>query len=260
MMDTADTRLPSITVITATHGDDPQRLRQAIDSVRRQTYPPIQHILAATDTPDPAFKALIGDLGNGYEALQYLPIPPRGVYDAINHALNASEGDIIGLVHGNDRLTTPEVLQEVATLLADHPDADYLYGDVEFISSRSGRVVRRYRPGVFREEWLCHGYHPPHPSLYIRRRVLEVVGPYSLQYPVGADFDYFIRLQEADMRGIYLPMTMVTMTTGGLSTSLKRLLLGNTREKCRILRSHGIPTTWVGLMRRYLHAINPSPR
>lgn len=236
--------LPLISIVTATRGDDPELLRRAVASVKAQTYPRIEHIIISGDEP--------GSLQLEDEHIQYLP--PNGVYEAVNQGLHRCQGGILGLVHGNDRLASPEIICKVFEAFTQHPEADYLYGNVIYRNA-NGRIVRRYSAAQWRPELLTQGWAPPHPSLYISRRAYERVGEYDPQFKAAADFDYFIRLNEEGFTGIYLPLTMVEMSYGGLSTSPLNILWSNTNDKLRVLRAHHIPASRLSLMRRYIHAL-----
>ena len=98
------------------------------------------------------------------------------------------------------------------------------------------------------------GIAPPHPSLYVRRDIFSLVGLYKEDYLIGADFDFFIRLMLVNnIVGQYLPINMVTMTTGGLSTQFYHRIFTNNREKYRALRENGIKINRFALLKRYFY-------
>jgi glycosyltransferase len=107
-------------------------------------------------------------------------------------------------------------------------------------SSDTQRVVRHWRSGPHRPGRLQRGWYPPHVTLYVRRNVLEEIGPFDEHYRIAADMDHMVRLFE--VRGVHskhLPEVLVRMRAGGLSNkSLKNIWRANL-ETWQSLRRHG---------------------
>lgn len=82
---------------------------------------------------------------------------------------------------------------------------------------------------------------PPHPALFIRRRVVEAHGAYDLQYRIAADYDAILRwFGGGSIRATYIPEVLVKMRLGGESNrSLERILL-KSREDLQALRRNEI--------------------
>ena len=113
-----------------------------------------------------------------------------------------------------------------------------------------------YSASQFSEKLLLQGIAPPHPSLYMRRELFEKYGMYKEDYLIGADFDMFLRLIVGNrLEGKYLPLDMVTMTTGGLSTQLYHQFFTNNREKYRALKENSCNVSVYLLIKRYLYTL-----
>lgn len=241
-----------ITVITVTL-NNAATIGDTISSVMGQTHRDIEHIVIDGMSGDNSMETIMAWQRREAQRIRVVQERDTGIYNAINKGMRLATGDIIGLLHGNDRFTSRDVLARVAETF-EHDPRQYLYGDIHYRHPGSDRAVRRYRSREFTPAMLCYGIAPPHPTLYMRRGVLDVTGPYKEDYLIAADFDMFVRLMLVHrLDGIYLPMDMVTMTTGGLSTRLYHRIVTNNREKMRALRENSIPVNPFSILKRYLY-------
>jgi glycosyltransferase len=165
----------------------------------------------------------------------------KGIYDAINRGICRARGDVIGLMHSDDRFSECGILERVANVLKD-PDLDGVYGDLDYVSASDGRrVIRRWRSGPYLEKNLRRGWMPPHPTLYLRRSVFERFGLYDTSLQIAADYEAMLRyLVGGKIRLAYIPMVMVQMRTGGESNRSVSRILRKTREDYIAIRRHGI--------------------
>lgn len=246
-----------ISVITITYHDGPL-LKRAIDSVYAQQLPPgteLEHIIVCSDEGESDVIAEARSRGS-----RVLHIEPKGCYNAINRGLELCTGDVVGLLHGTDMFADVDCLARVSEAFSATDAPDFTISDVVF--TESGPAAGRYTP------YLCSTYHPsmmlkgiapPHPSLYMRRRVMLENGPYVEDYLIAGDFEYFLRLFERKLRWRHIPGTLVKMEYGGLSTRLFHRIFTNTREKHDALRRHGHNVSLAALyMRVFKRIIKPT--
>ncbi len=240
-----------VSIVTITL-DDGRLLKENIRAVSRQTYPHIEQVVVdgGSTSVEPLCKSADRDI-------VYCRQSPSGVYSAINCGLRHTTGEVIGLVHGGDRLTSDEVIEQVIKMFDRDDSLDFIYGDVQFVKEDSNgdrRVTRHYSGARFEPRLLTWGFAPPHPSLFIRRRVLERVGFYKENYIICADFEMWVRLfnPELGLKWKYIPLTMVDMSPGGISAKIYNRIFVNTPEKRRALSENGISVSLLKLLRRYL--------
>lgn len=197
--------------------------------------------------------ATLDSLAKADHRLRWVSQPDDGVYQAINRGLRMATGDIIGTLHAGDHFTSTDVLKSVADAMAS--GAMMVYGDVRYVNPQ-GRVTRHYSAKDYTPSMLREGFAPPHPSLYITREVSDRVGSYRENYIVGADFEYFVRLMLVNgIKGLYLPMEMVEMSTGGLSGKWRHRLWTNIMEKRRAFRDNRLPAPSLSLLKRYMYLL-----
>lgn len=176
----------------------------------------------------------------------------RGVYDAINAGLHCATGDIVGILHGNDRMASPRVLQHIADAFAADSGLDFVYGNVVYAAPGSERIIRRYDCRRFSPRLVAYGCCPPHPSLYIRLGAMRDIGDYSTRYSICGDFDMWIRLfANGRFHHKYIDEDIVVMSPGGLSGTWRARLWRNNVERMAVLRDNGLPASFGRLLMKY---------
>ena len=129
----------------------------------------------------------------------------------------------------------------IAEAFAD-PEVGGVYGDLQYVAGgRPHRVVRHWRSGEYTRWKLGRGWMPPHPTLYLRRKVFERWGLYNTSYQIAADYDAMLRyLVKGQIKLAYIPEVLVKMRVGGESNrSLGRVLL-KSREDLQVIRENGV--------------------
>jgi glycosyltransferase len=229
--------LPTVSIVTAVfNGVD--TVADALDSVAAQHGVEIEHIVIdgrSTDGTSELLRAAEGSLA------RLVVEPDRGIYDALNKGFALATGDVVGLLHADDVFAHDSVLARIAEVFAD-PAVDAAYGDLQYVRrDATDRVVREWQSGPFRRERLRWGWMPPHPTVFMRRRVLERVGPFDIGYRIAADYDHLMRLlTDPSVRVAYIPEVLVRMRVGGVSNRSIGNMLQKSREDLRAMRAHGV--------------------
>lgn len=165
----------------------------------------------------------------------------QGIYDALNKGKAAATGEVVGVLHSDDCFAAPSVLETVVQAFQD-PSVDAVYGDLYYVGRDDPhRVIRNWRSGEFSPEALRWGWMPPHPALFLRRRVIEQYGLYDLSFRIAADYDAILRyFSQPGFRAVYVPEVFVKMRVGGESNrSLERVFV-KSREDYRALRKNRV--------------------
>ena len=245
-----------ISLITVTYNSG-KTLKNTFDSVLKQSHNNLEYIVIDGASKDNTISII-----NEYEhlfngRLKWISEPDEGLYDAMNKGIRMATGDIIGILNSDDFFTSNNVLQEIAHTFKKEKDLDAIYGDIHFVHPDNlQKCVRYYSSKIFKRSLMRLGFIPAHPSFYIRRECFEKYGYYKTDYKIAADFEFLLRvIFKNRIRTKYLPMDMVTMRTGGASTSGIKSHIGIMKEHLRAFRENEIYTN-VGLLSlRYFYKI-----
>ena len=226
-----------ISVITAVY-NRAGFIAQAAQSVQSQAWPDVEHVVIDGASTDGTVQILQSCLNT---RAVWVSESDKGIYDALNKGLAHATGDVIGLMHSDDFFADDRVLERVAEAFAD-PLVDAVYGDLDYVAKHdTSRIIRRWRSGEYAPAKLARGWMPPHPTLYLRRSVIERWGGYDTSFRIAADYDAILRyFGQGQIRAVYIPHVLVKMRVGGESNrSLAKIWL-KTREDYMALRRNGV--------------------
>jgi glycosyltransferase involved in cell wall biosynthesis len=217
-----------VTIITVTH-NSALYLQNCIDSVVRQTYPDIEHIIVDAASTDGTI-----DIIRQYEnhVAKWVSETDRGMYDAINKGMSMATGDVIGILNSDDMLASPDVIEAIVQCFNENK-VDSVYGDLVYVDKVNTRKVRRYWKGFTYDRFrFNYGWMPAHPTFYFKSYLLEDLGGYESHYFTAADYEFMARyLYKYRISAKYLPKLIVKMRVGGQSNrNIKSRLRANRRD------------------------------
>jgi len=224
-------------IITAVYNRQ-ATIKQALESVGRQSYTDVEHIVVDGVSTDDTL-AIVNAHDN--PDLRVISEADDGIYDALNKGISAATGDIIGIMHSDDFFTHDDVLANVAKCF-EQTGAQAVYGDLEYVSARDpARVVRHWRSGDYDRRKLKRGWMPPHPALFVRSDVCARHGNYDTSYQIAADYDAILRwLWKGNISVAYVPEVLVKMRVGGESNRSLERIMKKSKEDYRALRSNNV--------------------
>ena len=196
-------------------------IEKAILSVLNQDYLDVEYIVIDGNSTD-GTQAVIEKYTN--RIAQYISEPDKGMYDAINKGLALATGDIVGLMHSDDefydRLAVSKIVQEFDT----SEEIACVYGDGIYVSNDAEeRLIRNRIGGEFNRLKIEKGWLPLHPTVYLKREIIEKYGCYNLQFKIASDTEFLLRYLYLNQIHVkYLNSYLVKMRMGGMSTSYKK--------------------------------------
>jgi glycosyltransferase len=226
-----------VTVITVTF-NSANTIGDTLASVAMQTHPDIEHIVIDGASRDDTLTIVCS---RGAHVAKVVSEPDRGIYDAMNKGLALASGELIGFLNADDVFASPDSVAALVAL-AERDDADALYGDLVYVREDDlGAVVRLWRSGRFSPGQLRTGWMPPHPTFYVRRRVLSHVRGFDADLRIAADYDFVLRcLSRPGATASRVPQVLVRMRMGGASNRSLKALLRKSREDLLALRRSGV--------------------
>ena len=192
---------PRVSIVTPSYNQG-KFIEETIRSVLLQGYPNLENIIIDGGSTDQTV-----ELVKRYEPwlAYWLSEPDRGQSHAINKGLRKASGEIIAYLNSDD-LYLPGAIRQAVQFLLDHEDVDLVYGDCRVISeeSRVISVSRSRKFDLFVE--LCLNF-VQQPTVFMRRRLLDLVGYLDEELHYAMDLDYWFRAA-MKVKFSYLPVEL----------------------------------------------------
>ena len=195
-------------------------------SVNSQSYQDIEQIIIDGVSADNTLE-IINSVPNRVALI--ISEPDTGLYDAMNKGIRLATGDVIGILNSDDLYIDEHVLQDVADRMMK-TGANSLYADLYYVSTyNTNKVLRYWQAKEFIHGSFARGWHPPHPTFFVRKEIYERFGLFDLNLKVSADFELMLRfLEKHRISTCYLPRPILKMRQGGESSgSIRNIITGN---------------------------------
>jgi glycosyltransferase involved in cell wall biosynthesis len=206
--------VPVVTVITAVL-NGVGTVKDCIESVLRQDYPNIEHIVLDGASSDGTVDVL-----RQYDdrIALWRSEPDLGIYDAWNKALLEARGEWICFVGADDEFL-PGAVSAYMALAAKNPHAEYLSSKVKVIHP-SGYVR------ILGSPWTWRKFSKSMCTLHVgnmhRRSLFDRLGMYDTSYRIVADYELLLRARD-QLNTAYMPVITAIMRAGGVSRTRKTL-------------------------------------
>jgi glycosyltransferase involved in cell wall biosynthesis len=194
--------LPLVSILTPSFNQG-RFLRDCLDSVARQTYARIEHVVVDGGSTDGSVE-ILAELG---DAVRWTSEPDRGQADAVNKAFEASNGEIVGWVNSDDGLFAADTIERVVRAFRANPQAGVVYGDAALVDE-SGRILRHHR-----SRW-SPGPLPlvspiVQPTAFLRRSVFEPSEPLlRVELHRLLDYELWLRLRSREVHFVHVPAVL----------------------------------------------------
>ena len=224
-------------IITATY-NSAAHIADCIASVNKQNYSNVEHIIIDGDSKDSTLE-IIKSVPN--RITKIISELDNGIYDAMNKGIILAKGDIIGILNSDDFYASNDILEMICKKF-EATGCDAFYGNLDFVDSKdTKKVIRHWKSSPYISGSFKKGWHPPHPTFFIKREIYERYGLFDTSLNVSADFELMLRfIEKHKIKVEYLNETIVKMRYGGESTgSLKKIIEGN-RNVMKAFRKNGI--------------------
>ena len=221
----------------------------AIESVLAQTYQNIEYIIIDGKSSDGTVEIIEQYLD---KVSVFVSEPDLGVYDALNKGILHASGDVVAILHSDDRFCSSHVCSNIMRYMKK-TGSEICFSDAVILHSDLRREYRYYRAKYFKRWMLRLGWMPPHPSIFIKKNLFDEFGLYSNDYQIAGDFDFLVRIfYGREIQWSYFDQISVKMLQGGLSNSGfrgKKLIF---HEINHVLKSNNVRSFSVFQLMRYI--------
>jgi glycosyltransferase involved in cell wall biosynthesis len=191
-------KFPSISIITVSFNQG-QFIEDNIQSVIKQNYPNIEHIIIDAGSTDKTLEIL-----KKYDKhLNWISEPDNGQSDGLNEGFKKATGEIIGWFNSDDRIP-PGALHKVARFFTEHNDEIAVVGDQAFIDV-AGNQIKVVKSREYSYDYLLnYARGITQNSTFFKREVFNKIGYLNESIHYAMDRDLFIRI--ASIKAIpYIP-------------------------------------------------------
>lgn len=234
--------LPLVSVITPSY-NQVRYIRETIESVRRQNYPRIEHIVVDGESTDGTV-AILEEYSRAGGNFRYVSELDRGQSHAINKGLKMAKGEIIGWLNSDDTYQPGAITKGVQALM-NHPNWAMVYGNAYTIDENS-QITSTYYVAHADHQKLFHGCMICQPAVFMRKQVLDEVRGVDESLQFCMDYDLWIRISRSHEIG-YSPHYLANARThDACKTSTSWSTVG-IREVIRTIAAHysNISNTWL---------------
>lgn len=186
--------LPRFSIVMPVYKTPLNYLREAIDSVRQQTYPHWQLCICDDGSASPALTDLLAEFAASDRRIRYTSHDNnQHISAASNSALAMAEGDYVAFLDHDDSIT-PNALFEMATAIRANPQLQLLYSDEDVVDPQGDPVNPHFKPDWNYDleraiNYACH-------FLVVRRGLIEQCGGLRVGFEGAQDFDLVLRVTE----------------------------------------------------------------
>lgn len=220
---------PKISIITASYNAQ-ETIKSTLESILQQDYKEIEHIIidgASTDQTLSIINPFLSLYQEQNIPLKIISEKDQGIYDAMNKGIQHASGEIIGFLNADDFFSSSHSLSYIIDAFHSQK-SDCVFGQVAFID-QNATIKRAWSGSCYSPLAFFLGWHPAHPTFYVKKDIFNRLGVFNLNYKIASDYELMLRfLQKHKISSAYIPHRLVTMRIGGASNaSMSNIIKAN---------------------------------
>lgn len=190
-------------------------IQDTIHSIRLQKFTSYEIIVIDNNSTDHTIQIL---KKNKLPNIKFIIEKDEGIYDAINKGILNARGDIISLLHSDDIYYNSSALQIISEIF-DQKKIDIVYGDLVYVKKNNlNKIIRYWKCSSFYPGRFLKGWHPPHPTFFVKKKIYNKYGLYKNHIGNSADVELMYRFLETNkISSFYLNKILIKMRYGGKS-------------------------------------------
>ena len=184
-------RVPPLVSVLTPSLDQERYLRDCLESVARQTYDAIEHVVMDGGSRDGSVEVLERSSRGG---LRWRSEADRGQAHALNKALEIAEGSIIGWVNSDDAYADRRAVAWAVEAFERNPTVDVVFGHALLLNEANTALHLMWAPPFNRELYRRVNFIVQ-PTVFVRRSAIEREGTFlDERYDFVFDRDLLLRL------------------------------------------------------------------
>ena len=156
-------------------------IEDCIKSVETQSFRDFEYIVVDSLSDDGTSELISKHLDS---IDKYVREKDSGIYDAMNKAIAMCEGEYIGIINADDAYFE-DSLKRIRAAVSKNPEAEILYGGVEFLSPGTGSLLVDHTN--LARTMIAH------PSCFVSAHIYRELGTFNSSFKIAADYDFMLR-------------------------------------------------------------------
>jgi glycosyltransferase involved in cell wall biosynthesis len=195
--------LPLLTIVTPSFNQG-HFIEETIQSILRQGYPRLEHIVMDGGSTDDTTKIL-----KNHPHIQWFSEKDRGQTHAVNKGFMKATGEIVGWINSDDTFL-PGAFDAVIEAFRRNPSWNVIYGDYEAIDEK-GNILYKQESfcGSYEEmiRWWDYTYAIHQPTVFVRKHVIDTIGMLDESFHYTMDYDWWLRIaKQFPFHKVILPL------------------------------------------------------
>ena len=201
-----------ISIITCCKNSMPY-LKDNIKSIENQNYKNYEQLFILSKSNDGTCEFL------KKKRKKVFKLETNNIYKCINLGIQKSKGDIIFLLHSDDKIINKNLFKKINQLF-QNKDLDFIYGNC-LITKRDNikKVIRKWKSKNIKKSKNFMIDLPAHTSFFIKKIIYQKI-KYDTSYYIASDFDFLIKIFKK-FNGLYFDYNFIYMRTGGTSSKIR---------------------------------------
>lgn len=193
------------------YSDNPDYLKQAIDSMLSQTVKPDEIILVCDGPLTPQ----LDDVVHEYEG-RLCPVPlkeNRGLGEAMNIGLQHCRNELVARMDSDD-ISLPDRCERQLGAFRNDPALGIISGTIEEFSDLTGEVMQKRKLPSEHEEIVAFSRRRcpfNHPAVMYKKSAVIAAGGYTERFHYNEDYDLWFRMLKNGTKSGNLPQVLVKM-------------------------------------------------
>lgn len=193
---------PLISVLIPVYNPPLRFLKEAIESVKSQTYSNWQICISDDNSTDAEVINYLKELSLEEDIHVYFRKENGHISKNSNDALSLATGDFVALFDHDDLLTV-DAFFEVVKVINENEEVDFIYTDEDKVDEKGVLSQPHFKPSFCINNLQTRNYIT-HLSV-IRKSILNEIGGFREGYEGSQDFDLFLRVANRTNKIMHIP-------------------------------------------------------
>lgn len=222
----------TLSIVTVTFNAE-KLIKNTLDSVIHQTFINFEYIFidsCSTDKTNMIIDEYAKKFANRGIQIKHVIEEDNGIYDGMNKGTKFANGEWIYFLNAGDSLTSDYTLEYVFSTIKDTDDV--IYGGTNYITE-TGILIKT---GMGDSPNAMPKHMPFCVQASFTRASLQRKFLYDVNYPISADYDFFLKLYENNFNFRKIEIVVNNYLMGGYSSSKP---FETYKEVMKIREKHG---------------------